>query len=95
VRVIDFGEGALKAPIKLEAGAFLVFEPLIFFHQQQLKLGADPHPEMEGDVLVGVGATIPSGLGCEANGASMFYPLFHRDHKVVAPAAFLIVPKSV
>jgi len=77
--VIDFGEGALKFPIQLEAVVFLVLEATEFLDQIDFEFRADPHAELESDVGMGESAAIPACGGFESNGVGFLNPFFDTD----------------
>jgi hypothetical protein len=70
--IIDFREITLDVPPQLPV--FLVFQPLKFLDQINLKFGADPHAEFKGNVFVGIGAAISPGGRSEADGVCFFNP---------------------
>ena len=47
--------------------------------QINFEFGADPHSKLKGDILIGIGSTIPSGLCSQANGMSFFYPFLNTE----------------
>ena len=93
--VVDLGEGALEVPIELEAVVFLVLEALEFLDEVEFEFRAEPRAELEGDVLVGVGATtVAPGLGLESDGSRGLDPLSRRERNRFRPAWFLKVSNS-
>ena len=59
--IVDLGKSAPEIPIELETAVFVVFEALEFLDQVKLELRAEPGPELESDVLVGIGAAVAPG----------------------------------
>ena len=57
----------------------LGLEPLKLFNEVDFEFGADPHAELEGDVLICVCPAVPPGFGSETNCISFFYPLFYAE----------------
>ncbi len=60
--VVELGEGAVEIPGERKAAAFVLLEPLEFLDEVELELDGDPRGELEGDVLVGVGAAVAPAL---------------------------------
>ena len=58
--VVELGQGALEVPREREAAVFVVLEPLEFLDEVELEFDRDPRGELEGDVLVGIGAAVAS-----------------------------------
>ena len=77
--VVDLGEGALEAPIELQAVALIILEAAKFFDQIDFECGTDPHTKFEGDVGMCKRAPIPPSGSFEANGVGFFNPLFDAD----------------
>ena len=92
--VVKLGESSIQVPIKRLSVTFIVFEPLEFFDQVEFKLGAQPGPELERDVLVGVGSTVSARRGNNADCAGSRNPLLDREEKLFRPASFLIPSNS-
>ena len=61
--VVELGEGAVEIPGEREAAVLVVLEALEFLDEVELELDGYPGGELEGDVLVGVGAAVAAGLG--------------------------------
>ena len=74
--VVDLGEGALKAPIQLQAAVFVLFKPLKFGDEIEFELGAEPRSKLERDVFVGVSAAVSAGTGNEPFGPCQVDPPF-------------------
>jgi len=81
--VVDLGEGALEAPPELEAVVFVIFETLEFFDEVELEFRAEPGAELEGDVLVGVGAAVASGARDQSFGPGQVDPFFGGEEETV------------
>jgi hypothetical protein len=81
--VIDFCEGALEIPTELEAVVFFILEALEFLDQVELEFRAEPRAELEGDVLVGVGAAVAAGTRDETVGSGQVDPLLGREEETV------------
>ncbi len=81
--VIDLCEGALEIPTELEAVVFFVLEALEFLDQVELEFRAEPRAELEGDVLVGVGAAVAAGTRDETIGSGQVDPLLGREEETV------------
>jgi hypothetical protein len=56
--VVDLGELAVQVPGEGEALALILLQALEFLDEVQPELDGDPGRELEGDVLMSVGATI-------------------------------------
>ena len=63
--IIDLGKVALDVPTELLH--LLGLEPLKLFNEVDFEFGADPHAELEGDVLICVCPAVPPGFGSETN----------------------------
>lgn len=85
--VVDLGEGAVEIPREREAAVLVLLEALEFLDEVDFELGADPHSEFEGDILVGVGAAVATCRGPQADGVGLFHPLL--DAQLVAVQARL------
>ena len=81
--VVDLGEGALEVPIELEPVVFVILEALKFRDEVELELRAEPRAELEGDVLVGVGAAVAAGTRDETIGSGQVDPLLGREEETV------------
>jgi len=64
---------------------FVFLEPLELLDQVDFELGADPHPEFEGDVVVGVSATVTTRRRSQADCMGLFDPLLHTELEAVQP----------
>ena len=85
--VVDLGQIAPDVPAKLLE--FLVLEPLKFLDEIEFEFDGNPGGELEGDVLVGVGAAIAPDLEI-IRWRWSFDPLAGRQRKAgSAPACFL------
>ena len=82
--VVDLGEGALEAPIELQAAVFILLKPLKFRDEIEFELGTEPRTELERDVFVSVCAAVSTGTGNQAFGPGEFNPLLGREVKTVA-----------
>lgn len=83
--VVDLGERALEVPAELETVVLVILEPLEFLDEVELELHGHPGGELEGDVLVGVGATVASGTRGKAHRAGFFDPLLRGEDEAVQP----------
>jgi hypothetical protein len=81
--VVQLGQRAVQAPIGGKLPGLLLLEPLELLDQIELELDGDPRGELERDVLVGVGAAVPPGLGGDADGAGPLDPQLGREGKAV------------
>lgn len=79
--VIDLGEISLDIPAKLFH--LLGLEPFKLLDQIDFELRADPHTELEGNVLVGICPAVSSSLRFEANRTGLFYPLLDTEFVAV------------
>ena len=82
--VVDLGEGALEAPIELQAAVFILLKPLKFRDEIEFELGAEPRTELERDVFVSVCATVSTGTGNQPFGPCQVDPLFGRKEEAVS-----------
>ena len=84
--VVELRERAVEVPREGEAAVFVLLEPLEFFDQVELELGAQPSPELKCDVRVRVCATaISTGSGLDANSTGGLDPLSRGQGKTVQP----------
>ena len=67
--VVDFRQRALETPFQRWSAGLFILEPLKLLDEIELELGAEPGAQLEGDVAVGIGATLPAGFGVQADGA--------------------------
>ena len=81
--VVELGEGAVEVPSEGEAAVFVVLEPLEFLDQVELEFRAKPRAELEGNVLVGVGATVAAGAGRQTFGAGVLDPRLGGQEETV------------
>lgn len=81
--VINFGQGALEVPAEFEPVVFVVLEPLEFGDEVELEFRAEPRSELEGNILVGVGASVTSGTGDQSNSSCQLDLLFCRHEKTI------------
>ena len=70
--VVDSRELAFR--VSAEMFLLIGFEPLVLLYQKELKPRAYPHPEMIGNVLVGVCAAAATGLGDYPDGIGILNP---------------------
>jgi len=77
--VVDLGKGAVEIPGKGETAVFVFLKALEFFDEVDFELGANPHPELKGDVVMSVGATIASRSGAETNGIGLLHPFLDAE----------------
>lgn len=85
--VIDLRQGAIEVPCEGEAAVFVLLDALEFLDEVDFELGTDPHPELEGDVVVGVGSAVPPGSRPQTDGVGLFDPFL--DAELVAVQAGL------
>ena len=71
--VVDFGKVAANVPAQRFSLIFL--EALELFDEVELELYRHPGCELEGDVLMGVGAAVSSGDCPQADGTGFVHPL--------------------
>ena len=83
--VVDFGQCALETPFQRCRPRLFILESLELLDEVELELGAEPGAELEGNVAVGKGATVPAGFGVQADGARGFDPLLCRQIETIAP----------
>ncbi len=60
--VIDLGEGAVEVPGEREAAVFVLLEALEFLDEVELEFDRHPGGEFKGNIGMGVGAAVTSGL---------------------------------
>ena len=84
--VVDLGEGALEVPLQLEAVVFLVLEALELLDEVELELDGNPRGELEGDVLVCVGASVAASTGNDAVGSRFLDPMLWCKDETVQPS---------
>lgn len=82
--VVDLGEGALEAPIELQAAVFILLKPLKFRDEIEFELRTKPRTKLERDVLMGVCATVSTGTGNQPFGPCQVDPLFGRKEEAVS-----------
>jgi hypothetical protein len=74
-RAVKGAGGALDIPIELQVVAFLVLELLEYLDEVEFELDRDPGRELDGDVLVGGGASVVPSLGDYVGGTGALVPL--------------------
>jgi hypothetical protein len=83
VKVSDLRESAIEVPRKREAAGFVVLETAELLNEAAFKLWAQPRTELEGDILVGIRAAVPSG-GCgQSFGVVAVNPSLGGEEKAV------------
>jgi hypothetical protein len=83
--VIQLGQRAVEVPCQRQATIFVFFEPLEFLYEVELEFNGNPGGELEGNVLVGVGAAVAASTGREAHRTGFFDPLLGREDEAVQP----------
>ena len=90
--VVDLGE--IAADVPADGLTLGLLEPLELFDEVKLEFDRDPRGELQGDVQMGVGASVAPGLGLDASGARALNPLLGGEVKLLRPACFLIPSNS-
>jgi hypothetical protein len=83
--VVDFSQRALKTPFQRCGAGLFILESLELLDEIELELRAEPGAELEGNVAMGVGATVSAGLGMQADGTRGLDPLLCRQIETIAP----------
>jgi hypothetical protein len=83
--VVELGQGAVEVPGQRQAAALVFLEALEFLDEVELELDRNPGSELEGDVLVGVGAAVAASARREAYRSGFFDPPLGREDEAVQP----------
>ena len=82
--VVEFGQGCgSRFQASDRRTVLVVLEALELLDEVELELDRDPGGELEGNVLVGIGAAVTSSLGDEAHGSGFLDPLLWREDEAV------------
>ncbi len=83
--VVDLGQSAIEIPSERETSVFILLEPLEFLDEVNLELRADPHPKLEGDVVVGVSAAVTPSRRPQSDGVGFLHPFLDTELVAVQP----------
>ena len=83
--VIQLRERSVEIPCQRKTAVFLLLEALELVDQVELEFRAEPRTELEGDVGMGVGAAVTSGVGRQTYGTRAVNPCLGGKEKAVPP----------
>ena len=83
--IIQLGQRAVEIPREREPAVLVLLESLKFLDEIDFEFRADPHTELEGDVLVRESAAIAASRGFESDGIGLFHPILDADFVAVQP----------
>ncbi|CAK0743149.1 hypothetical protein CCP4SC76_1290001 [Gammaproteobacteria bacterium] len=81
--VVGLGERSANVPFKLSGLYFLLFKPLEFFDEVELKFWAKPRTELESYVLVGEGSSVAPSFCEQTYAISELRPQLRRHGESV------------